>query len=1455
LNSLEDIDLSENQLSGSIPESLGKLSRLQKLSLSHNQLSGSPKSLGELSNLQELNLSENQLSGSIPESLGELSNLQELNLSENQLSGSIPESLGELSNLQELNLSENQLSGSISESLGKSLGKLINLRKLNLSENQLSGFIYQSLGKLSNLGALDLYGNKERIIKIDEIDEIYENEYDALVDLYNRTNGNNWRNNTGWNKENTSCSSWYGVKCRHGHVIVLDLSHNQLSDYIPKSLGELSHLQKLDLSHNQLSDYIPESLGELSHLQELSLSENQLSGSIPESLGELSHLRELDLSHNQLSSIPESLGKLSNLEELNLHNNALCGNIPLSLMNLNEIKKIKLQNNHLTASNPELIAWLNAIDSSWAKNQTLFPEVMVRCVDNLIVQYKTDIVDKIWFGNDWLIPPDICTENEKILPALKYITQWISESDENFMTILGDLGTGKTMLVYYLALKWARAFQDDPLHHPAPVLIPLPDVDEDTLESIITNHLNAHGLPNVSYAHFELMLRSGQVILLFDDFNKMIEHTWSYSHRRSFIFDELLQMAKHRSKVISTCSTQAFKNWQKKAKEFLFNVAPLHHVQRQYLTRQHLVYLQLFDDAKIKTYLQRIRPEHVSADWDKIEQIYGRHALAERPLHPLLLDMIVKTLPQFDKSQPITAAKLYEYYANQRIQQKGEKKRLLDSQCRLQLLLEFAWQMWNSQQNSLSVSCNFFWKMWDKRDSQQDILFTCYKSLPFIKPKKRLTKDVITNNNYVITVTGELQTTTFLKHEGVSTECFTFLHPSFMEYLVAYKIHACLAKADISVLKTRLLDRKIVFFLTQLDHSSQFKALLENLLTNAYQPQISENALQVWYWSQRIVAGMVDKITDLAKLQQLLQLPSGVQFQNAQLDNIILEAATLPQAQLMGASLSNANLNNSSFYGSDLRQVDLTAAKCLKADFRACDLTKAQLQKVDFKEAILPADLRKKPQIDELPAQESLLAVVQRLHQPEKAALYKQGLSPQKKVAIAIHDQDGARFATRCEDGIIQIWRGANNRLLYTLEDHQESVESVLFDPNYAGLVSGGSDNRISKQRLKLPDFLKGNAVWSVAFDPNHARLASGDDDGMVRLWDLNSGKLLHTIDNHRDFPHRSVRSVAFDPNHAWLANVNVTEDLCGSEVRLWDLNSGELLHSFYSVDQMLGHWSMIGSVAFDPNHAQLAFGIGGRDDWYVQLWDLNSGEKLHTLRGFLGFDFGRQIWPVAFDPNHARLASSKGCCIQLWDLNSGELLHTLESHRGWVNRGWVNSVAFDPNHPELASGGDRKVRLWDPNSGELLHTLEGHTDEVLSVAFDPKRARLASGSSDKTVRLWDSQTGECLAVLSNHLGNVKSIAFFPNGRYLVAAGSAGRLQFWDLDTYETFLYLYGFDKGGWLALLPDGRFDANPEGMRYLCYTEKGTLNSYRAEELVKELYDPDGVKAVLAKYNRAEV
>lgn len=180
-----------------------------------------------------------------------------------------------------------------------------------------------------------------------------------------------------------------------------------------------------------------------------------------------------------------------------------------------------------------------------------------------------------------------------------------------------------------------------------------------------------------------------------------------------------------------------------------------------------------------------------------------------------------------------------------------------------------------------------------------------------------------------------------------------------------------------------------------------------------------------------------------------------------------------------------------------------------------------------------------------------------------------------------------------------------------------------------------------------------------------------------------------------------------------------------------------------------------------------------------------------------------------------------------------------------------VIAVAYSSDGELFAVASDGGViRLYRVNDFQLVRVLEGHQDRVQSVVFHPDGQTVASGSADRSVRLWQVSSGECVAVLTGHLGQVYAVQFAPNGKYLVAAGIAGRLQFWDVQKGETFLYRYAFGPGAWLDLLPDGRFDASPEGMRYLRYTEDETLNSYAAEDLLKEFYRPDEVKAVVARY-----
>ena len=155
---------------------------------------------------------------------------------------------------------------------------------------------------------------------------------DALVALYNATDGDNWRGNDNWLSDHP-VDNWFGVYAgNNGCIYGLSLRENQLSGEIPPELDDLASLTWLDLGQNQLSGEIPSELGDLASLTWLDLGQNQLSGAIPSKLGDLASLTSLFLGQNQFSgAIPAELGDLASLITLDLSDNQLSGCVPSSL--------------------------------------------------------------------------------------------------------------------------------------------------------------------------------------------------------------------------------------------------------------------------------------------------------------------------------------------------------------------------------------------------------------------------------------------------------------------------------------------------------------------------------------------------------------------------------------------------------------------------------------------------------------------------------------------------------------------------------------------------------------------------------------------------------------------------------------------------------------------------------------------------------------------------------------------------------------------------------------------------------------------------------------------------------------------------------------------------------------------------------------------------------------------
>ncbi|KAE8723406.1 Receptor-like protein kinase 5 [Hibiscus syriacus] len=329
LKSIEQIEIYRNSLSGVLPLSMGNMTTLKRFDASTNELTGTiPTGLCGLQ-LESLNLFENRLEGTLPESITSSKYLHELKLYNNNLSGTLPSQLGENSPLKSLDLSYNQFSGEIPESLCAK-GKLENILLIN---NSFSGKIPESIGKCHSMGRIrfkhNLFSGQvpdgiwglPRVFLL----ELAENSFSGQISKMISTAHNLSVLSISNNQFSGSLPDEIGSL---GALVEISASGNGFTGRIPESLVKLRQLVRVDLSGNKFEGRIPDGINGWVNLNELNLANNKLSGGIPSDIGSLPVLNYLDLSCNSFSGqIPIQLQNLK-LNALNLSNNQLSGELP-----------------------------------------------------------------------------------------------------------------------------------------------------------------------------------------------------------------------------------------------------------------------------------------------------------------------------------------------------------------------------------------------------------------------------------------------------------------------------------------------------------------------------------------------------------------------------------------------------------------------------------------------------------------------------------------------------------------------------------------------------------------------------------------------------------------------------------------------------------------------------------------------------------------------------------------------------------------------------------------------------------------------------------------------------------------------------------------------------------------------------------------------------------------------
>jgi WD40 repeat protein/serine/threonine protein kinase len=362
------------------------------------------------------------------------------------------------------------------------------------------------------------------------------------------------------------------------------------------------------------------------------------------------------------------------------------------------------------------------------------------------------------------------------------------------------------------------------------------------------------------------------------------------------------------------------------------------------------------------------------------------------------------------------------------------------------------------------------------------------------------------------------------------------------------------------------------------------------------------------------------------------------------------------------------------------------------------------------------------------------------------------------------------------------------NTEVVTFREHRSDLRALATSPDGVRVASvSRNDIRVWELatgklvfRLSAP---KTASFVGASYSQDGKRLAVAHWQD-VTVHDAADGRELLRIpvypESTKDVPYPlRIHGLAFSPDGQRLATAggNIYGSASG-EVKIWDAKTARELRTFGKLH------TPAGAVAFSPDGQSLAasiIGAGGEDpkSGEVRVWETESGRLLHALQAYEKVNYGEDLHLVndmAFSLDGKRLAAALyDGTVRIWEMPSGRAAHTLHGHVGWVG-----SVAFSPRGDRLASAGaDRVVRLWDVCTGKEVNMLRGHLQATMAVAFSPDGRRLASAGGE--IRVWEIEVDQQARTFVRDplAAGINSVAFSPDSKLLASANH------WEVTVHE----------------------------------------------------------------------
>ncbi|KAA8528484.1 hypothetical protein F0562_035839 [Nyssa sinensis] len=185
-----------------------------------------------------------------------------------------------------------------------------------------------------------------------------------------------------------------------------------------------------------------------------------------------------------------------------------------------------------------------------------------------------------------------------------------------------------------------------------------------------------------------------------------------------------------------------------------------------------------------------------------------------------------------------------------------------------------------------------------------------------------------------------------------------------------------------------------------------------------------------------------------------------------------------------------------------------------------------------------------------------------------KTGEWKQQFEFHSAPTLDVDWRNNVSFATCSTDNMIYVCKVGENRPTKTFSGHQGEVNAIKWDPTGSLLASCSDDSTAKIWSMKQDTYLHDlkehtKEIYTIRWSPTgpgtnnpnqQLVLASASFDSTIKLWDVEMGSLLYSLNGHRD----PVYSVAFSPNGEYLASGSL--DKC---MNIWSVKEGKIVKTY----------------------------------------------------------------------------------------------------------------------------------------------------------------------------------------------------------------------------------------------------------------------------------------------------